>query len=164
MAKATGGLPGTSPTPSVGGRTRNGVDAAARVRNLIALDAANLMARLEERAGEMVALFSRLRDRAPLLTVLSSWFTTATFGDLAALSPAEQSAVDAFYRVVSDLRWYVQYTEDMPLQLERRIGLSIARLRDGHAQLNAALEGKPPTRAGSRTPRPRRRQTARARR
>ncbi len=43
---------------------------AARTRQLIALDATNVMRRLAARQEEMIALFSRLRDRAPLLQTL----------------------------------------------------------------------------------------------
>ena len=53
--------------------------APQRVRHLIALDASNVMRRLEARHAEMVALFSRLRDRAPMLETVHSWFDTAGF-------------------------------------------------------------------------------------
>ena len=128
-------------------RPRN--DAAGRIRHLIELDAGNVMVQLAERSQEMVALFSRLRDRTPLLAALHSWFPTITFGDLAKLRPGEQFAVNEFYRVLSELRWYVQYTEDMPLQLERRIGLLAARLRVSHGRLTETLGAHEVARSGS---------------
>ncbi len=115
---------------------------AARVRHLVALDAKNVMDRLSERLTEMVSLFSRLRDRTPLLTTVQSWFPSATFGDLAELEPVEQRAVNDFYEVLGQLRWYLQYTEDMPLQLQRQVGLLHGKLQESHRQLTAVI-GEP---------------------
>lgn len=126
-----------------------------RVRHLITLDARNVVARLERRLVEMVGLFSRLRDRAPLLEAVKSWFPGVSFGQLALLEPEEQRAVDAFYRVVEDLRWYLEYTEDMPLQLERTIGLLFRGIVESHASLVGVVgrpedDGKRPRRRGKR--------------
>lgn len=108
---------------------------AARVRHLIALDAANVMRRLESRLPEMVALFSRLRDRAPMLQTVHSWFTSADFADLALLEPAELLAVNGFYEELAELRWYMQYTEDMPTTVQSTVVARGKRLVEAHARL-----------------------------
>jgi hypothetical protein len=123
-------------------RRPRATDATTRVRNLIAIDASNVMARLAERTPEMVTLFSRLRDRSPLLTVIDSVFPTATFAELALLSPIEQRAVNEFYELLGDLRWYMQYTEDMPLQLQGKVTLMVAELEANHRLLTAVI-GRP---------------------
>src|SRR5579863_8675284 len=120
-------------------RKRRNEDAAARVRHLIALDSANVMARLDERIVEMVTLFSRLRDRGPLLTVIDSVYPTATFRELALLSTLEQRAVNEFYELLADLRWYMQDTEDMPLQLQGRVIKLVDELRANHRLLTAVI-------------------------
>ena len=89
-----------------------------RVLHLLALDANALMVRLDSRHQLMLTIFSRQRDRATLLDPLRSTFYGASFADLAALEPAEQSAVFAFYEALDALRWYLQHTTDMPGQLE----------------------------------------------
>src|SRR5688572_27011204 len=91
--------------------------AAVGVRNLIALDAANVLRRLVSRHQDMVGRFSRLRDRAPMLETVKSWFLTISFADLSSLSPEEQGAGNTFYEQLAELRWYLQYTEDMPTQV-----------------------------------------------
>ena len=103
------------------GRKRQ-ADGTSRVSNLIAIDASNVMARLRERMEEMVTLFSRLRDRSPLLDGdrqrLSDGHLRASWR---CFRPIEQRAVNEFYELLGDLRWYMQYTEDMPLQLQKRV-------------------------------------------
>jgi hypothetical protein len=112
---------------------------AARVRHLLALDAANVMARLAARQDEMVSLFSRLRNREPLLEPLQSWFTSIAFGELVALAPAEQRAANTFYEQLGQVRWYLRYTEDMPGQVQLKLSALLRQLESAHAQLVAAL-------------------------
>ena len=113
--------------------------ALARVRHLIALDAANVVRRLNLRRMEMVSLFSRLRDRTPLLMSIDSWFSSISFGDLALLEPGEQRAVNQFYECLAELRWYLMYTEDMPLQVQRRVDARAGDLEAHHRLLMAVL-------------------------
>jgi hypothetical protein len=122
-------------------------DAAARVRHLLALDAANVMVRLRTRQDEMVSLFSRLRDRGPLVETVRCWFTTISFGELSMLSPAEQLAANGFYELLGEVRWYLQYTEDMPGQVQLRLGAHVRKLEERHAGLVAALG--PPDASGA---------------
>ncbi|MBK7863246.1 MAG: hypothetical protein IPJ65_32500 [Archangiaceae bacterium] len=114
-------------------------NAAQRVRQLIALDGAKVMKRLQSRQTEMVRLFSRLRDRSPLLEVVDSWFQSITFTELSALDPHEQRAVTTFYELLGELRWYLQYTEDMPLQVQQRVTKFVHELRAAHRALTSVI-------------------------
>ena len=114
-------------------------ETAERVRHLIAVDTATVMQRLANRQVEMVRLFSRLRDRNPLLEVVHSWFQTITFTELAAIEPHEQQAVNVFYELLGDLRWYLQYTEDMPLQVQQRVTKFVLELRAAHRTLTEVI-------------------------
>lgn len=109
------------------------------MRHLIAVDTATVMKRLAERQAEMVRLFSRLRDRSPLLEVVSSWFQTITFSELASIEPHEQKAVNIFYQLLGELRWYLQYTEDMPLQVQQRVVKFVIELRAAHRTLTEVI-------------------------
>ncbi len=121
-------------------------DRSVHVRHLLALDAANVVQRLLARQHEMVALFSRKRDRTPMMEAVRSVFLTITFGELALLSPAEQKAVGLFYEMLDELRWYLQYTEDMPTQVLTKVALYVGRLETSHRDLVAAIG--PPTADG----------------
>jgi len=120
-------------------RRKQADDAAARIRNLIALDAANIMRRLEARQDEMIALFSRLRSREPLLSTLATRFPTATFQELARLTVREQAVVNAFYECLDELRWYFTYTEDMPSTAQQSFTTRHRRLIEVHRALVEAI-------------------------
>ena len=124
--------------------SRFGVDGAERVRNLVALDAENLMKRLRSRRAEMITLFSRRRDREVLLAALNSWFEEADASYLVHLRPEQQSALSAFYEAVAELRFYFQYTEDMPGTVERTTDKHIATLEGHYARLVKAFGGPVP--------------------
>lgn len=136
-------------------------DHAARVRHLILLDAQSLMHRLDDRTGTMLSVFSRLRDREVLTTALGAWFDTARFEDLICLSPAQQSAVAAFYGELDDLRWYLRYTTDMPGSMEQ----ALTRFRRGIVAaydrlVDVLATPPPPIDPPPRRPTPRKRRPA----
>ena len=114
-------------------------EATLRVRNLISLDAANIMRRLEARRSEMFALFSRLRSREPMLSTLATRYASATFHDLVHLPVREQSVVDHFYECLDALRWYFTYTEDMPSTAQQTFNTLHRRLEEAHRKLVATL-------------------------
>jgi hypothetical protein len=113
--------------------------AEARVRNLLALDAAGVMRRLDERRGEMIGLFSRLRDRGPLLSTIETRFNSATFTDLAHLESREQTAASRFYDRLDALRWYFTYTEDMPSTAQLTFITLHRQLEEAHLVLVRVL-------------------------
>lgn len=126
----------------MGARRKPKVDPlAVRVRHLVALDATNVLRRLTARQDQMVALFSRLRDRGPLVETLASWFLTARFEDLVALEPLEQRAINDFYAQLDELRWYLRYTEDMPLQVRQRLVKDVRALDEALRALLAVIGG-----------------------
>ena len=123
-------------------------ETARRVRHLIALDAWNVMKRLRKRQVEMVSLFSRMRDRGPLLGVIHSWFHSVVFSDLSSLQPDEQLAANQYYEVLGELRWYLQYTEDMPLQVSQKVTRFVKELETRHRRLTEVIG--PPDAEGAR--------------
>ncbi|WP_375768901.1 hypothetical protein NR798_45690 [Archangium gephyra] len=120
-------------------RRKQSDEATARVRNLLALDAANIMRRLESRRGEMFVLFSRLRSREPMLSTIATRYSTATFHELVHLPVREQSVVDHFYECLDALRWYFTYTEDMPSTAQQTFNTLHRRLEEAHRKLVAVL-------------------------
>lgn len=110
-----------------------------RVKHLIGVDAANVLRRLDARLPEMVSLFSRLRDRSPMLQTVHSWFQSADFADLALLEPDELRVVNGFYEELGELRWYLQYTEDMPTTVASTVSARAKRLHEAHARMVAVI-------------------------
>ncbi len=120
-------------------KTKVADERAPQVRHLLAIDAANVIQRLVSRQHEMVALFSRRRDRTPMTEAVRSWFLTINFAELVVLPAAEQKAVSLFYELLDELRWYLHYTEDMPTQVQTKVGIYVGRLEASHRQLVAAI-------------------------
>ncbi len=114
-------------------------ESTLRVRNLIALDAAHLMRRLNARRDEMFILFSRLRSRAPMLETLATRYTSATFHELMHLPAREQTVVDHFYECLDTLRWYFTYTEDMPSTAQHTFNTLHRRLEEAYRKLVTVL-------------------------
>lgn len=115
-----------------------------RVRNLITLDAQNLMTRLRTRRPEIISLFSRSRDRDVLVRTLRSWFEHVGAEPLLQLEPEHQSAVSAFYEAVDGLRFYFHYTEDMPGTVDRTLTVRMTELETHYRRLTRALGGPVP--------------------
>ena len=113
--------------------------APERVRNLFALDAANVMARVVRRREQMVELFGAKRDRTALLEPLRAWGPSAGFPDVVVLTRREQGAVSAFYEALEELRWYVTWTSDMPGTLDIILHSHVRALEEAYAKLCAVL-------------------------
>lgn len=114
-------------------------ESAERARHLFTLEAAAVMQRLAARQEEMVRLFSRHRSRDPLLEATRSRLESVAFGELALLEPFEQRAVMAFSELLGELRWYLRYTEDMPVQVRQAVALFLRRLEVSHRALVSAI-------------------------
>jgi hypothetical protein len=119
--------------------SRKRLGPAVRVRHLLAIDASNIMGRLAARQDSMVSLFSRLRDREPMLAVLNTWFDTITFSELATLEPTEQKSVNRFYELLAEVRWYLAYTEDMPGMVQTKLNSMLRRLEAAFRELVAVI-------------------------
>lgn len=123
-------------------------EARERIVHLIAMDATNVVRRLRERREEMVTLFSRLRTREPLLETVHSHFLGVRFEELAQLEVPAQVAVNGFYESLESLRWYLRYTEDMPLMVRKAVVQHQGRLELAFAHLvevlGAAASGSGP--------------------
>ncbi len=119
-------------------------EAARQVRNLVAVDAENVMRRLHERRDEMIAIFSRRREREVLLGTVRSYFEQADAAYLVHLKPEEQSATSAFYEALERLRYYFRYTEDMPGTVERVVEKHLAELTEHYERLVRVIGGPVP--------------------
>jgi hypothetical protein len=113
-------------------RRKKADETTARVRNLLALDAAGIMRRLAARRDEMFLLFSRLRSRGPLVETVASRYADGDFAQLIHLTEQEQAVVDHFYGRLDELRWYFTYTEDMPGTAQQTFSALHRRLEESY--------------------------------
>jgi hypothetical protein len=115
-----------------------------RLRQLIAMEIGRVVEDLEVRRGFLVEVWSRHRDRGPLLdTVFTRWKTLA-LADLALIDAEAMIACEAFYRELDELRLYFQFTQDMPTTLDEQYALALARVQAYGNLALRMLGGAPP--------------------
>ncbi len=109
---------------------------------LFKLDAQNLMNRVKERRKEFVEVFAMRRTREHFSWIFSSRYERATIKDLAHCSTETITALDQFYGLVDEIKWYLFQTEDMPSTVEDNIFRMSKRLEKIHATLALYLDAE----------------------
>lgn len=99
-----------------------------RLRALLAVEVRRVVEDLLRRRDLLVHVWSKSRVRAPFLDTTFSRYRSLPMTDLLVLDSDEVRAVEAFYREMDDLRFYLAYTEDMPQSLATVLDGSLARL------------------------------------
>ncbi|MEQ1501892.1 MAG: hypothetical protein ABMB14_06660 [Myxococcota bacterium] len=116
-----------------------------RLRRLLAIEIERIAEDLEIRRGFLVEIWSRHRDRGPLLDTIFSRWRTLALADLALIDADAVVACEAFYRELDELRLYFQFTQDMPTTLDERFAEAYRRIA-AYAELAVRLLGGAPER------------------
>jgi hypothetical protein len=103
---------------------------AERLRIVLGLEVHRITDDLLRRRSLLVELWGRHRVRSPFLDTTFQRYRGLVLADLLLLERAEIEAVEAFYRELDDLRFYLSHTEDMPKALADTIDGSLVRLRN----------------------------------
>lgn len=103
---------------------------AERSRILLGLEIHRVTDDLLRRRTLLVELWGRHRVRTPFLDTTFQRYRTLTMGELLLLQRHELEAVEAFYRELDDLRFYLSHTEDMPRALAGALDGALVRLRN----------------------------------
>lgn len=109
---------------------------------LFKLDAQNLLQRVKSRRKEFVEVFAMRRTRDHFPWVFSSRYERATIKDLAHCSSETIAALDQFYSLVDEMKWYLFQTEDMPSTVEETIFRLTKRLDKLHSTLALYLDAE----------------------
>lgn len=109
---------------------------------LFKLDAQNLLQRVRSRRKEFVEVFAMRRTRDHFPGVFSSRYERATIKDLAHCSSETIAALDQFYGLVDEMKWYLFQTEDMPSTVEETIFRLTKRLDKLHSTLALYLDAE----------------------
>lgn len=109
---------------------------------LFKLDAQNLLQRVRSRRKEFVEVFAMRRTRDHFPGVFSSRYERATIKDLAHCSTETIAALDQFYGLVDEMKWYLFQTEDMPSTVEETIFRLTKRLDKLHSTLALYLDAE----------------------
>lgn len=113
-----------------------------RYLQLFKLDAQNLLHRIKGRRKEFVEVFAMRRTREHFPWIFSSRYEKATIKDLAHCSSETIAALDQFYGLVDQMKWYLYQTEDMPSTVEETVFRLTKRLEKLHATLALYLDAE----------------------
>jgi hypothetical protein len=109
---------------------------------LFKLDAFNLLQRIKTRRKEFVDIFAMRRTREHFAWVFASRYDRATIKDLAHCSGETIAALDQYYGLADEMKWYLFQTEDMPNTVEETIFRLTKRLDKLHSTLVLYLDAE----------------------
>lgn len=115
-----------------------------RLRRLLAMEIARIVEDLESRREFLLEVWSRHRDRGPLLDTVFSRWRTLSMADLALIDSEAIVACDAFHRDLDELRLYFQFTQDMPTTMDETYLRAAERIVATGAVAIQLLGGAPP--------------------
>jgi hypothetical protein len=97
------------------------MDYSGRILTLIQIDVNNLFDKIIKREKEYLTIFSIKRTREPFEYIFKNRYEDVPISDLKECSEELLVALDHFYRIIDDMRWYLFFTEDMPNTVEDRV-------------------------------------------
>jgi len=107
---------------------------------LLKLDAKNLFERIYSRRKEYITIFSVHRTRKPFSEVFRSRYDSTTIESLSGCGVETIHALNQFYTEVDELKWYLDYTEDMPNTVEEKVESSVIKLKKLYETLMLFLD------------------------
>lgn len=101
-----------------------------RLRVLLGLEIHRISDDLLRRRSLLVDLWGRHRVRSPFLDTTFQRYRDLPIVELLQLERPEIEAVEAFYRELDELRFYLSHTEDMPRALSVVLDGALVRITD----------------------------------
>jgi hypothetical protein len=120
-----------------------------RILTLLKIDAQRLLERITDRKQEYVEVFALRRTREHFPFIFDNRYSKASVRDLSHCSLETITAIDQFYHVVDEMRWYLYCTEDMPNTVDDYVTRKIARLKKLFQTLEMYIDAE----LGIKTPR-----------
>lgn len=115
-----------------------------RLRQLVAMEIERVVDDLTSRREFLLEIWSRHRDRTPLLDTIFTRWRSVAMTDLALLPTEAIAACELFHRELEELRLYFRFTEDMPTTMGDVYTGALARITEAGALAVRMLGGAPP--------------------
>lgn len=101
---------------------------ALRFLTLIKLDAQRLFERIKYRAPEYLLEFSLKRSRDQFTHIFKSRYDDTTIKELMLCGQEVIVALDQYYALIDEMRWYLNVTQDMPNKIDDKVHIYIKEL------------------------------------
>jgi hypothetical protein len=115
---------------------------------LMKLDSDNVFNRINLRREEYIGIFALKRTRVHFAEIFNNRYDLARVEDLKYCGTETLTALNNFYSIVDEFRWYLTYTEDMPFTVREMADVMVVRLRKALEWLHKCIDaelGTPPT-------------------
>ena len=106
---------------------------------LFKLDADGLYDRVVRRKREYLEIFALKRKRDHFDIVFYSKFWQSTFSDLVHCSEEAISTMDNFYKLMEEVKWYLDHTDDMPNTIDDELDRRFKKIKDSYEMLTLYL-------------------------
>jgi hypothetical protein len=103
---------------------------AERLRIVLGLEIHRITDDLLRRRTLLVELWGKHRVRTPFLDTTFRRYRSLEMGDLLLLERGEFEAIEAYYRELDELRFYLSHTDDMPRALADTLDGALVRIRN----------------------------------
>ena len=113
-----------------------------KMMSIIQNDSNSLYDRLISREKEYLKILSLKRTRSHFQELFKSHYDTIRIEELKCFSVDLINAINSFYLVVADLKWYLSYTEDMPMVVQDKIEIELKNLDKCYSTLKTYLSAE----------------------
>ncbi len=111
-----------------------------RILFLLKLDARNLFQRLKSRQLEYLSIFSAKRSREHLGEIFKSRYDQVAISELKLCSLEVIRALDDFYNLVDEMKWFLYHTNEMPSAITMRTQRLIRQLEVHLVECESAID------------------------
>lgn len=111
-----------------------------RMLMLLKLDAKRLFERIKYRAPEYMYEFSLKRTRDHFPAIFTNRYDSTTIKELMLCGQEVIVGLDLFYTKIDEMRWYLNYTQDMPNRVEDKVHAHIRELEQHLETLNLYID------------------------
>lgn len=112
----------------------------SRVLHLLLIDAQRLFERIILRAPVYIEVFSAKRTREHFPDVFWNRYKEVSFSELKLCPEVIIHALDEFYQLVDELKWYLNNTQDMPATVEDHLLRSHSKLKKKYQYLDLVIK------------------------
>lgn len=109
---------------------------------LLRLDATNLMTKIKERNIEFISEFSLKRTREHFKDIFFTRYFDLSAKDLIIFSEDLIVSMHEFYTEAENLKWYLNHTQDMTVQVTENVDHKIKNLEKYYNKLLLFFEGE----------------------
>jgi hypothetical protein len=109
---------------------------------LFKLDAKALFERVYNRRHEYISIFALKRNRDHFQEVFKTRYWSATVSDLSHCSSETIEALNQYYKLIDELKWYLDHTEDMPNTIEDYLDRYLKKLKQSYDLVNLYIDAQ----------------------